>query len=43
MSGHIATTEDFYEDYDLRNGGILGLGMIFMVVSPLLASQLKRR
>lgn len=39
MSGHIATTED----YDLRDGGILGLGMLFMVVSPLLASQLKRR
>lgn len=39
MSEHSATTEDFYEDYDLRDGGIPGLGMLFMVVSPLLASQ----
>lgn len=35
--------ERIYEDYDLRNGGFLGLGMLFMFVSPLLASQLKKR
>jgi len=34
MSGYSATTKEFYEDYGLRDGGILGLGMLFMVVSP---------
>jgi hypothetical protein len=35
--------ERIYEDYDLRNGGFLGLGMLFMFFSPLLASQFRKR
>ncbi len=35
--------ERICEDYDLRNGGILGLGMLFLFLSPLLASQIKKR
>lgn len=30
------------EDYDLTRGGLLGLGLLFMAVSPLLAARLRR-
>lgn len=31
------------EDYDLTRGGFLGLGMLFMAVSPLLAARVQHR
>jgi hypothetical protein len=31
------------EDYDLTRGGFLGLGLLFMAVSPLLAARVRRR
>ena len=30
------------EDYDLTRGGVLGLGLLFMAVTPLLAARLRR-
>jgi hypothetical protein len=30
------------EDYDLTRGGFLGLGLLFMAVTPLLAARLRR-
>ena len=31
------------EDYDLTRGGFLGLGLLFMAVSPLLAAKIRGR
>jgi hypothetical protein len=35
--------ERLVEDYDLTRGGFLGLGMLFMAVSPLLAARVRHR
>jgi hypothetical protein len=35
--------ERIFEDYDVSNGGFLGLGLLFMLLSPMLASRLRKR
>ncbi len=34
--------ERIFEDYDVTRGGLLGLGLLFMALSPLLASKLRK-
>lgn len=34
--------ERIFEDYDLTRGGLLGFGLLFMLLSPLLAAKVRK-
>ena len=36
------TCERMLADYDLANGGLMGFGLLFMLVAPVLAAKLRR-
>ena len=35
--------ERMFEDYDLRKGGLMGFGMLFLLFAPLLANTLRKK
>lgn len=45
LGGRLAgyTWDRIASDYDLRRGGLLGIGMVVLAVSPLLAAKLRLR
>ncbi|HVE58438.1 MAG TPA: hypothetical protein VNB22_16515 [Pyrinomonadaceae bacterium] len=35
--------ERIFSDYDLRNGGLMPIGLLFLIFAPLIAAKLKRK
>lgn len=35
--------ERIFSDYDIRNGGLMPIGLLFLVFAPLIAAKLKRK